>query len=277
MRELRDKVVAITGGAAGIGAALGRAFAERGSIIAVMDIDEAQAARQVAALEAKGARASAHLVDVRERSALEDAREAICSAHGGVDVIINNAGLTVFSSFEQLRDEEIDRVLAVNLRAVIDGCRVFLPALRERGAGHVVNVASSASYVGMPWQTIYCATKFGVRGFTAALRAELVGEGIGVTCVAPGSTATNIIGAAATRNPALTDQLSAAIKRSYPPDRLARKVVRAVRFNRAELPATPDGHLTAIGSRWWPGLMRVSMRGIVAYARRKGLTEEVGE
>jgi short-subunit dehydrogenase len=213
-----------------------------------------------------------HTVDVSDRASLERARDEVLAEHGAIDVLINNAGITVFSSFEQLRDDEIDRILAINLRGVIDGCRVFLPALRARPQAHIVNVSSIAGLAGMPWQTIYCASKFAVRGFSAALRSELVGDGIGVTCIVPGATRSNIVGAAGTRDAAFTAKLSQLLQaHAYPPQWLARKAVRAVRRNAPELVIGPDGVLLSLGLRLSPMLVRASMRALVCLARRKGI------
>jgi NAD(P)-dependent dehydrogenase (short-subunit alcohol dehydrogenase family) len=272
VRQLEDKIVVITGGAGGIGTALARAFAARGSKLALLDIDAEALAGVAEQLRGEGAELSTHQVDVRDRSSLERARDELCAEHGGVDVLVNNAGLTVFSSFEQMLDEEIDRQLGVNLRGVIDGCRVFLPALRARGQGHIVNMSSSAGIAGLPWQTLYSTTKFAVRGFSGALRSELVGEGIGVTCVLPGGTRTPILANAVSRNPAITGALSQQLlARGFPPAWLARRVVRAVRRNRPELVASPDGVLLHVGMRVAPNLVRGGLRALVWSARRRGM------
>jgi short-subunit dehydrogenase len=273
VRQLGDKLIVITGAGGGIGAALAEAFAARGCKLALLDRDVEAATKVAERLRSTGVTVSVHAVDVTDRATLERARDEILATHGAVDVLINNAGITVFSSFEQLRDEEIDRTLAINLRGVIDGCRVFLPALRTRPQAHIVNVSSIAGLAGMPWQTIYCASKFAVRGFSAALRSELVGDRIGVTCIVPGATRSNIVGAAGTRNAAFTAWLSQLLQaHAYPPKWLARKVVRAVRRNAAELVVGPDGVLLRLSLRLSPVLVRASMRALVWVARRRGMT-----
>ena len=272
MRQLGGKLVVITGAGGGIGAALAGAFAGRGSKLALLDRDLDAAMRVAEGLRLATGMVSVHRVDVSDRASLEHARDEILAEHGAIDVLINNAGITVFSSFEQLSDEEIDRTLAINLRGVIDGCRVFLPALRARPQAHIVNVSSIAGLAGMPWQTIYCATKFAVRGFSAALRSELVGEGIGVTCIVPGATRSNIVGAAGSRDPNITAKLSQMLQtHAYPPTWLARKAVRAVRRNAPELVVGPDGVLLHFALRLSPMLVRASMRVLVFFARRRGM------
>jgi short-subunit dehydrogenase len=272
VRQLGDKLIVITGAGGGIGAALADAFAARGCKLALLDRDVDAATKVAERLRSAGVTASVHAVDVSDRTTLERARDEILATHGAVDVLVNNAGITVFSSFEQLRDDEIDRTLAINLRGVIDGCRVFLPVMRARPQAHIVNISSIAGLAGMPWQTIYCASKFAVRGFSAALRSELVGEGIGVTCIVPGATRSNIVGAAGSRDPGFTARLSQLLQaHAYPPEWLARKAVRAVRRNAAELVVGPDGVLLRMGQRLSPLLVRASMRALVWYARRQGV------
>jgi short-subunit dehydrogenase len=278
MRQLGGKLIVITGAGGGIGAALAEAFAARGCTLALLDRDLDAATRVAERLRLANAAVSVHAVDVSDRATLERARDEVLAQHGAIDVLINNAGITVFSSFEQLRDDEIDRTLAINLRGVIDGCRVFLPALRVRPQAHIVNVSSIAGLAGMPWQTIYCASKFAVRGFSAALRSELVGEGIGVTCIVPGATKSNIVGAAGTRDADFTAKLSQLLQaHAYPPQWLARKVVRAVRWNAPELVIGPDGVLLNLGLRLSPMLVRASMRALVFLARRKGIRAKPAE
>jgi NAD(P)-dependent dehydrogenase (short-subunit alcohol dehydrogenase family) len=277
VRDLADKLVVITGAAGGIGSALARGFAARGARLALIDHNAEAVATFGAALRSVGQSAghavSTHVANVADPASLARARAQILAHHGRVDLLVNNAGITVFAQLEGTETEELERVLDVNLRAVIHGCRIFLPDLRARPQAHIVNISSMAALAGMPWQTIYCASKYAVRGFTAALRAELSITNIGVTCVLPGATRTNIVGAAATRNPELRAALSKLLlAHGYPPDWLARKVMRAVRRNRAELCVGPDSWLLAAAARASPMLVRGSMRALVWLADRRGLT-----
>lgn len=277
MRDLADKLVVITGAGGGIGSALARSFAAHRAHLALIDYNEQAVTELGASLRAAGHTVSTHVANVGDPASLARARAQILDQHGRVDVLINNAGITVFAQLEATEDDELERVLDVNLRGVIHGCKLFLPDLRARPQAHIVNIASMAGLAGMPWQTIYCASKFAVRGFTAALRAELSPTNIGVTCVLPGATRTNIVGAAATRNPQLRASLSKLLlAHAYPPDWLARKLVRAVRWNRAELRVGPDTWLLSAAVRISPLLVRGSMRALVWIADRRGLTGQAG-
>jgi short-subunit dehydrogenase len=273
LRRFDDKLVVITGAAGGIGSALARSFADHGAALALIDLSEAGLAA-VAATLPEATVVSTHLANVGDPEALARARTEILDRHGRVDVLINNAGITVFAEFEATEAAEIERILDVDVRGVIHGCRVFLPDLRARPEAHIVNLSSMAGLAAMPWQTLYCASKFAVRGFSGSLRSELARKRIGVTCVLPGTTRTNIVGAAASRDPALRDRLSTLLLAyGYPPRILARKVVRAVRWNRAELLVGPDSVLLAAAVRIAPSLVRASMRLLVWAASRRGLTD----
>ena len=273
MRDLANKLVVITGAAGGIGSALARGFAARGAHLALVDINPEAVATIGATLQSAGHTVSVHVANVADPSSLAQARAEILAQHGRVDVLVNNAGITVFAQLEATESAELERVLDVNLRGVIHGCKLFLPDLRARPQAHIVNISSMAALAGMPWQAIYCASKYAVRGFTAALRAELSRTSIGVTCVLPGATRTNIVGAAATRNPELRAAMSKLLlAHGYPPDWLARKLVRAVRRNRAELCVGPDSWMLAAAVRACPLLVRGSMRALVWVADRRGLT-----
>lgn len=262
MRDLAGKVVAITGAGGGIGAATALAFAQRGCQVALLDVsaEGLESVRAQIGESQPELRVSAHRVDVRDVDALASAAREIDRAHGGIDVMINNAGVTTFGPFVDLSDAEIARVFDINLHGVVNGCRVFLPRLQTRPSAHLVNVASEAGLAGMPCQSIYCATKFAVRGLTAALRAELASQGVGVTCVLPGATRTNILGAAPSTDPATVAQLHGLLSQRAPqPAGVARKIVRAVRRNKAELFVGVDSWALDWGVRFAPGLVRWSM------------------
>lgn len=273
MRELRNRVVVITGAAGGIGRALSLAFARRGSVLALVDLDSRglEVVRQ--AVIELGASASIHTANVGDRQALVRVRDEVLAEHGRVDVLVNNAGVTIYSLFEDIQADELERIVAVNFLGVVHGCQVFLPALRSAGGrAHIVNVASMSGFAGMPFQTLYCATKFAVRGFSEALRTELDSVGIGVTCVMPGTTRSQILASASSRDPALTAALSKLLVRhGGSPDKLARRIVRGVRWNRAEVRGQIDSVMLDLSKRWVPWLVAWFMRQIVRVASRRGL------
>jgi short-subunit dehydrogenase len=273
MRRLEGRVVAITGAGGGIGRALAVAFARAGCAVALSD-------RSTEALEATraalppGTRVHVATVDVGDYDAMVAWRDAVVAALGGVDVVVNNAGITVFGTFEEHTHDEERRLLDVNLRGVLHGCRAFLPAMRARGGGQIVNLSSMAGYVGIPYQSLYCATKFAVHGLSQALRAELAPDGIGVTSVHPGTVRTGVLAHASSHDSGLSGRLGELMLRfGMSPDRVARRVVRAVRRNSGEVRMTLECHATWLAVRVSPWLVGVAM-GLLARVGRRLRSEQ---
>lgn len=195
MKTLDGKVVVVTGAGSGIGRALALDVARRGGILAVSDWDEVglvETARLVRELTGQDPRADK--VDVRDRAAVRDLAAAVVAEHGCVNVVVNNAGVALHGDFEEVDYADFEWVMDVDFWGVVHGTKEFLPHLIASGDGHVVNVSSLFGLMGMPGQTAYNAAKFAVRGFTEALRTEMLiaGHPVGVTCVHPGGIRTGI-------------------------------------------------------------------------------------
>jgi len=204
MKRLAGQVAAITGAASGMGRELALALARRGCPLALCDVDEAGLAATASAAAALGARVSQLRVDVADREAVEAwAREAVAT-HGAVQLLFNNAGVSLAAPLETLKPADLDWIMRINFRGVVHGCQAFLPALRAAAArpgaepSHIVNTSSLFGLMAMPGSGAYNASKFAVRGYTEALRMELAiaGARVGVTCVHPGGVRTNIARAA---------------------------------------------------------------------------------
>lgn len=195
MKTLSGKVVAITGAASGMGRSLAIECAERGSDLALVDVDLAGLEETVArAKAARGGVRIDHLrLDVADRAAIYAWATRVKEKLGGADVIVNNAGVSLSASVEKMTDEDFEWLFGINFWGVVNGCRAFLPLLRERPEGHVVNLSSVFGLIGVPTQSAYCAAKFAVRGFSESLRQELAGTSIHVSCVHPGGIKTDIV------------------------------------------------------------------------------------
>ncbi|AEW98322.1 SDR family oxidoreductase [Streptantibioticus cattleyicolor] len=190
-----DKVVAITGAGSGIGRATALALAERGATV-VLGARNADRVEQVAAgIRENGGRAVAVPTDVRRRADLVRLTDTAVSAFGRLDVLVNNAGIGPISPLEDLRVDEWDDMIDVNLRGVLHGIAAALPVFRRRRAGHLVTVASTAAYRTAPGQAVYAATKTAVRTVCEGLRQE-VGD-LRVTIVSPGFVHTDFVNAVA--------------------------------------------------------------------------------
>jgi NADP-dependent 3-hydroxy acid dehydrogenase YdfG len=194
MKQFQDKVAAITGAGSGIGRALAVELARRGAQLALADVDEQGLAHTADQVQAAGARVTMARVDVAERAAMFDWAQRTRGHFGRVNLAINNAGVALSSFAESTRPEDFEWLMGINFWGVVHGTQAFLPHLRESGEGHLVNLSSLFGLMAMPTQSAYNASKFAVRGFTEALRMEMLMEGapVGVTCVHPGGVATNI-------------------------------------------------------------------------------------
>ncbi len=186
--RLDGKVAVITGAARGIGFATAEALSEAGALVVIADLDEAGAVKAAAALTAHGRKADAIALDVTDARAVERAQAEIVKRHGGVDVLVNNAGIAMsFIPAETMDDFAWNKVIDVNLNGVFWCCRTFGKAMLAQGRGVIVNVGSmSAEIVNYPQeQANYNASKAGVHHLTRSLAAEWAPRGVRVNAVAP--------------------------------------------------------------------------------------------
>jgi NAD(P)-dependent dehydrogenase (short-subunit alcohol dehydrogenase family) len=181
-RSLNGKVVAITGGARGIGKATATALVRRGCRVALGDLDLELAERTAAGL---GGGTVALQLDVTDRSSFEKFLEQTERQLGPVDVVINNAGIMPVTALVDESDDSIRRQLDINIYGVIVGTQLAIERLRPRGSGHIVNIASQAGKTAIPGIATYSGTKHAVVGISEAVRAELRGTGVEVHCVMP--------------------------------------------------------------------------------------------
>ena len=198
MKTLKNRVVALTGASSGIGEALALELAGRGAHLSLSDIDEVGLARIKEQCEGLGANVFVQAVDVGDKASLVAWAEATSNHFGVVHVLINNAGIAVHGTIEELPDEIFERVMQVNFWGVVHGTRAFLPYIKRANDAHVVNLSSLFGLVGIPGQSAYNASKFAVRGFSEALIQELaiLAPHVHCTCVHPGGVKTNIARAA---------------------------------------------------------------------------------
>lgn len=275
MKELRDRVVAVTGAASGIGRALAVELAGRGAHLALSDVDDAGLADTVGRCEGHGVKVTSQHLDVADRDAVHRWADRVVDDHGRVNVIVNNAGVALSSTIEAMSYDDLEWLMGVNFWGVVHGTKAFLPHLRAAGEGHVVNVSSVFGLLAIPSQSAYNAAKFGVRGFTDALRIELEIERspVSATTVHPGGIRTNIVRNARLdpeTSPIGGDAVQAArefdrVARTTP-DAAARQILRAVERNRRRALIGPDAVAFDLVSRLPAG---ISQRILVAGSRRR--------
>ena len=189
--DLQNRVVVITGGGKGIGKVYAREFARAGARVVAADIDGDAATAVAADIAAEGGEALGLATDISDAAAVDGFARAALDRFGGVDVLINNASLMsalARRSWLDIPVDEWDRVMAVNLRGMFLCCRAFVPAMRAKGHGKIVNISSSRVWEGTPNRLHYTTSKAGVIGFTRALAREVGPWGITVNAVTPGNT-----------------------------------------------------------------------------------------
>jgi NADP-dependent 3-hydroxy acid dehydrogenase YdfG len=255
--DLRNRVAVITGAGSGIGRATAFAMARRGCHLALADIDEASAKASAARAREFGVRASSHRLDVADRAGVAALPAAVLATHGQVDLLMNNAGVALGGTFEQVGADDFDWLLEINFGGVVRMTRAFLPHLHRSDDARIINVSSIYGIICPPGQAAYAASKFAVRGFSNVLRHELDGSSIGVSVVHPGGVATSI--AKNARVPAATppDEIARGRKTMekllrMPPEQAGEIIVRGIEKRRARILVGSDAKAAALLERLAP-------------------------
>jgi NAD(P)-dependent dehydrogenase (short-subunit alcohol dehydrogenase family) len=274
-RPLAGKVVAITGGARGIGRATAEALQRKGARIAIGDVDGEGARRTAGEL---GNGVLGFDLDVTERDSFTAFIDSVEEAHGPLDVLVNNAGVMPAGPFLEESDETAFRQVDINVHGVILGMKIALPQMLERGSGHIVNLASMAGKGGFPGIATYCATKHAVVGVTEAVRAEVGDQGIDFTMVMPSFVNTELIsGASRPRGVKIPE-----------PEEVAVAIVDALEYGNVDVfmpkslgPLNRISHLLPRAGREWMGrafkadriLTEIDWDRRAAYERRVARSE----
>jgi NAD(P)-dependent dehydrogenase (short-subunit alcohol dehydrogenase family) len=189
---LSGGVAVVTGAGSGIGRALAQQLAAAGSALAIADVDEKGLSETAASLATKQAALSTHVLDVSEEASVRGFAEDVARRHGRVTLLINNAGVALHGTFEELSLDDLRWLMGINFWGVVYGVTYFLPILKQQPRAHIVNLSSVFGMIAPPGQSAYAASKFAVRGFTEAVRHELGGTSVSVSCVHPGGIHTPI-------------------------------------------------------------------------------------
>lgn len=277
MLELKDRVVVITGAASGIGRALALRFFAEGCHLALSDL-RLESLRALET-ELKGPqRVSYHALDVSRREDVEAYAAQIHQLHGRVDVVVNNAGVTVIDTVEGTSYADFEWLMSINFWGVVYGSRAFLPYLRQAPAGRLVNISSIFGLIAFPGQAAYNAAKFAVKGFTESLNQELIIEGAAVRAIPvhPGGIATHIADNARFGAPAPWSGSRQEVIQTFN-DKLARTspaqaaevIVQGLRRHRRRILIGADAHLVDWIQRCLPTLYQsIVCRGHRRLARK---------
>ena len=253
---MSGRTAVVTGAASGIGRAIAISLARRGCDLALADVDETGMAT-TAEMLAKGSRVTRHRLDVSDASAVAAFPAQVVAEHSAVDLLVNNAGVAIGGTFEQVAPADFEWLFSINFWGVVRMTRAFLPLLQASTEARIVNLSSVFGLIAPPGQTAYVASKFAVRGFSESLRHELKGTNVGVTVVHPGGVATAI--ASNARSPAtITDEEAARAKKQFqaflkmPPERAGETIVRAIERRRPRVIVGNDAKIAAFIERIAP-------------------------
>jgi len=274
VEHFANKVAAITGAASGIGRAMAIDLASRGADLAISDIDEDGLANTAELARRSGVEVTTTRLDVADRSAVYAWADQVVTDHHRVNLIVNNAGVALGATVAQMTIEDFEGLMGINFWGVVYGTQAFLPHLTASGEGHVVNISSVFGLVGIPSQAAYNAAKFGVRGFTEALRIELdlADAGVSATCVHPGGIKTNIAkNARLHADPASSADLERGrrdLERAFitTPEKAAAVIARAIQQDKRRVLIGPDARVFNLLSRLPAS---VAQRVIGAGAKRR--------
>jgi 2-keto-3-deoxy-L-fuconate dehydrogenase len=193
MFSLDGKTALITGAASGIGLAIAQCFAHAGAVVYLADVDTEQGKAETDALIEREHDAAFVELDVRDEEACDAVAQGILDARGGVDALVNNAGVGAVGTAIETSGEDLDRLYAVNVRGVFNVTKAFLPGMLERGSGSVVNIASIGGVLGIKDRVAYCATKFAVVGLTKSMALDHAGAGVRFNAICPARVETPFV------------------------------------------------------------------------------------
>ncbi len=258
MKELNNKVAAITGAASGIGQMLAVNLAAKGCELAISDVDMKGLQETAEMVEKQNGKVSIHALDVAQRDQVESYAAAVVKKHGRVDMVINNAGVAVAQSIDDVGYEDFEWLFNINFWGVVYGAKAFLPYLKQQSEGHIVNISSVNGFITWPNNGPYCAAKFAVKGFSETLWQELRKTNVRVSCVHPGGIKTNIVRNArfySSPGNKLTQDQSVKIfdkMANTSADQAASIIISGILKNKRRILVGPDAYVLDVLTRLFP-------------------------
>jgi len=258
MSFLSTGVAVVTGAGSGIGRALAQQLADAGSALALADVDEAGLFETAQSLAKTGALVTTHVVDVADEEGMRSFAEEVGKRHARVTLLINNAGVALEGTFEEISLDDFRWLMNINFWGTVYGVKYFLPLLKREERSHIVDLSSVFGLIAPPGQPAYSASKFAVRGFTECLRHELAGTPVRVSCVHPGGIRTAIarrarIGAGVTRTG--LEEKAARFEQLFrtSPEQAASRILRGVERSEPRILIGSDAYQIDILQRLRPG------------------------
>lgn len=252
-----DGVAVVTGAGSGMGRCLARQLAEKGSALALADVNEKALTETAGLLGATPNQVTRHIVNVADEAQVRQFAEQVQAQHGRATILFNNAGVALLGKFEEISLEDFRWLMDTNFWGVVYGTAYFLPLLKKAPRAHIVNTSSLLGFFGAVGQSAYCASKFAVRGFTESLHHELQDTNVGVTCVHPGFVRTAIAASAKEGARAATELRAESLARfekvaRTAPERAARKILRGVERGAMRVLIGADAYFVDVWQRLKP-------------------------
>ena len=271
MKNLNEKVVALSGAGSGIGRCLAIQLSQLGTHLSLADVDE-EGLKQTKALLSKDIIVSTHLVDVADREQVYAWAEETIKAHGHVDCIINNAGVAFTASIEEINYKDFDWVFKIVFYGVLYGTKAFLPHLKKRPDAHIVNISSVNGFIATPRNGAYACAKHAVKALNQTLQQELKNTSVNVTSVHPGGVRTNIV-----RNSRSDDSQEIQQERIVGFDQIAGRsaekaatiIIKGMLKNRKRQLVGVDAIVIDVLSRLFPQKFSDAMGSLYDYTQRK--------
>lgn len=191
--RLKNKVGVITGAGSGIGRATALLFAREGAHIVAVDCNEQQAHQTQSLIDSEGGKCEVLTVDVSQEQQVADAIAKVIKTWGRLDILFNNAGISILKPVTETTEAEWDKLFNINLKGVFFGCKHAIPQMAQQGSGVIINTASELAIVAQPQYGAYCATKAGVLALTRTLALEWAAKGIRINAVCPGPIQTPLL------------------------------------------------------------------------------------
>ena len=272
------KRIFITGGASGLGRALAERYARAGWRVCIGDLDVERCADALAAIRVHSPHSQALACDVTNEADLQAAADWLQREWGGVDVVVNNAGVAQMGGIAETTLDDWRWAVDINLLGVVRGCKVFAPLLRTQGGGQLVNIASMAGLVHMPNAAAYNATKAAVVALSETLQLELEPDGIGVSVVCPAFFRTDLARNMRAANPQLEGMTKRLVERArIGADEIAERIFAGIERGDPHILTHPEARRfwrlkRMLPYRWYLALMRRQLAKVAARMQRKAAT-----
>lgn len=265
-----QKTVVITGAGSGIGEQLARQLYQKGANLALVDVRGERIEALVKELQTNNPSnqtITTHTADVGDRQAMKTMSENVIAAHGAIQLLINNAGVTLWGDFEDNDLDDVEWLFNINFFGVVHGCKFFLPHLKTQAEAKIVNVSSMFGWAAAASQSAYCASKFAVRGFSEALYTELEDTNVSVMLVHPGGVNTNLMKDSRAATAEFHSFFDEMMKRSKSPADVAAAIIKGIEKEKFRVRTGPEAYITewikrispAHGQKWIGRMLKKSM------------------